>query len=84
MSTDDLAKIVISHNLPESKIIELNSNNYFLSGRHAIRMIEIMMTEPPVKMMTFVTTLGQNTYTVIYVSAPEKFADYLQTVQPNK
>jgi hypothetical protein len=47
-----------------------------------ISVLEIMMNEQPVKMMTFVTTLGQNMYTVIYVSAPEKFPDYLQTVQP--
>jgi PsbP-like protein len=85
MSIDDLAKGIISHNLPESKIIELNSNTYFLSGRPAIRTIEIRMNESPmpqVKMMSFVTTSGQNMYTVVYGSISEKFPDYLQTVQP--
>jgi hypothetical protein len=49
MSADDLAKVFISHNPPESKIIELNSNNYFLSGHPAIRVIEIRMNEPPMR-----------------------------------
>jgi hypothetical protein len=78
-------KGIISHNLPESKISELNSNTYFLSGRPAIRTIEIRMNESPmpqVKMMSFVTTSGQNIYTVVYGSISEKFPDYLQTVQP--
>ena len=80
MSTDDMAKLAIRQN-PGLKIIELNSNNYFLSGRPAVRLIE-MNLEPPVKMMFFATILGQNAYFVGYVSAPEKFPDYLQTVQP--
>jgi hypothetical protein len=39
-------------------------------------------TPPPqIKMMGFVTFLGQNEYSVIYGSTPEKFPDYLQTAQ---
>jgi hypothetical protein len=37
---------------------------------------------PQLKGMEFFTTLEQNAYGVLYGSIPEKFPDYLQTVQP--
>jgi hypothetical protein len=81
MSTDGLAKLI---SFPRFKLIELNSNNYFLSGHPAIRAIGIINyeTEPSqIKNMIYATNLGENVYLVHYASILEKFSDLLQTAQ---
>jgi eukaryotic-like serine/threonine-protein kinase len=82
MSRDDLAKWFIRY-FPAT-LLELNSNNYFLSGHPAIRAIGIISYETmpsQIKNMAFITTSGENGYFVFYTSALEKFPDYLQTAQ---
>ena len=86
----------IPSNLSSSaKLLEIVPNGYFLSGHHAIRLIQIQSyggqgqpyspqyPEPhDAKLMTYGLLLGTKSYSVIYgTSPPEDFPKYLQTAQ---
>jgi PsbP-like protein len=67
--------------------IELNTNNYFLSGHPAVRMITISSFRDSqgishdLQMMSFTTILEGKKYVVGYGSPTERFDDHLQTAQ---
>ena len=78
-----------------TKLFEFNPNGYFLSGHHAIRLIEIQSYGGPrqpyspqypephdAKIMLYGFILGTKSYSVMYsISPPEDFPRYLQTAQ---
>jgi hypothetical protein len=87
LSTQDLAKEIISPS-PGKKVIEVNANDYFLSGHPAVRVIGIQSyaasegIEPyDAKTMIIAAPLSGKVYSVGYASLPERFNDYLQTAQ---
>jgi hypothetical protein len=70
------------HPIGGGRLLEFNSNNYFLSGHPAFRNLELRAVVPHnAKIMTFATALGGKMYFVSYIVLPERFADYLQTAQ---
>jgi hypothetical protein len=86
----------IPSNLSSSaKLLEIASNGYFLSGHHAIRLIQIQSYGGPgqpyspqypephdAKIMLYGLLLGTKSYSVMYgISPPEDFPKYLQTAQ---
>jgi hypothetical protein len=97
MSPNDMEKrlsMLVSHQPPGLKLTEMNTNNYFLSGHPAIRLIGIMSLGGPgepgasegivgtLKTMGLITITGAKEYTVTYAAIPpERFPDYLQTAQ---
>jgi hypothetical protein len=91
LSTQNLTKGISS---PGVRVIETNTNDYFLSGHPAHRVILIggfggpgepgasQGIEPhDVKMMVIAANVSGKGYSVGYLSPPERFNDNLQTAQ---
>jgi hypothetical protein len=83
LSLDFLARHTLS-----GRILELNTNTYFLSGHPAARVIEIQNFGTPqtpladTKLMELFTVVGSRMYTVTYMATPpERFPNHLQTAQ---
>lgn len=88
-------QIIIPHlQVPGQRLIEVNTNGYFLSGHPAIRVIMINSFGGPgepgatqgiqphdVKSMMLGTIVGGKKYGVGYGALPESFPTYLQTAQ---
>jgi len=82
MSFENMSMYFSHHPIGGGRLLEFDSNNYFLSGHPAFRSIELRAIVPHnVKTMTFATALGGKMYFVIYIVLQERFADYLQTAQ---
>jgi hypothetical protein len=93
--TNDSATQIPSNLSSSTKLFEFNPNGYFLSGHHAIRLIEIQSYGGPgepyspqypephdAKIMLYGLLRGTKSYSVMYsVSPPEDFPKYLQTAQ---
>ena len=78
----------ISRHSLSGRVLELNTNTYFLSGHPAARVIEIQNYGTPqtplddTKQMELFTVVGSRMYTVTYMaSPPERFPNYLQAAQ---
>ena len=94
-TTNDSATQIPSNLSSSTKFLEFNPNGYFLSGHHAIRLIEIQsyggLGQPyspqypelhDAKIMLYGVLLGTKSYSVMYgISPPEDFPKYLQTAQ---
>jgi hypothetical protein len=90
MTPAELAKSILSsQNDSRSRFIELDANNYFLSGRPAVKIVQIRnndtglddSSDTPYKSMSLVTLLEGKAYFVSYIAQPELFPNYLQTAQ---
>jgi hypothetical protein len=90
MSPSELAKnVLLSQNDSRSRLIELNANNYFLSGQPAVKIVQIRNGDPGLddnaagdyKSMILVTVLEGKAYFVSYIAQPEVYHNYLQTAQ---
>jgi hypothetical protein len=94
MSLENVSKKLVMSPPPGFKPLEINTNNYFLSGHPAIRMLAIGSFGGPgepgasqgivphdVKMMALVTTIGDKKYGVAYLSSPETYPNYLSVAQ---
>ncbi len=94
-TTNDSATQIPSNLSSSTKLLEFNPNGYFLSGHHAIRLIEIQsyggLGQPyspqypelhDAKIMLYGVLLGTKSYSVMYsISPTEDFPRYLQTAQ---
>ena len=91
MTPPELAKSVLSssQNDSRSRFIELDANNFFLSGHPAVKIVQIRnngtgledSADVQYKSMTLVTILEGKAYFVSYVAQPEIYPNYLQTAQ---
>ena len=90
MTPSELAKSVLSsQNDNRSRLIELDANNYFLSGHPAVKIVQIKNNDTGLdgsddiqyKSMSLVTLVEGKAYFVSYIAQPEKFPNYLQTAQ---
>jgi hypothetical protein len=81
--------ILSSQNDRRSRFIELDVNNYFLSGHPAVKIVQIRnndtglddRTDMQYKSMSLVTLVEGKAYFVSYIAQPELFPKYLQTAQ---
>jgi hypothetical protein len=90
MTPAELATSVLSsQNDRRSRFIELDATNYFLSGHHAVKIVQIRNNETGLddsmdtqyKSMSLVTLVEGKAYFVSYIAQPELFPKYLQTAQ---
>jgi hypothetical protein len=90
MTPSELAKSVLSsQNDSRSRLVELDANNYFLSGHPAVKIVQIKNNDTVLdgaddiqyKSMSLVTLVEGKAYFVSYIAQPEKFPNYLQTAQ---
>jgi hypothetical protein len=90
MTPSELAKSVMSsQNDSRSRFIELNANDYFLSGYPAVKIVQIRNSDAGLdddaageyKSMSLITLLEGKAYFVSYIATPQMFPNYLQTAQ---
>jgi hypothetical protein len=90
MSPAELAtSILSSQNDRRSRFIELDADNYFLSGHPAVKIVQIRSNDTGLddngdvqyKSMSLVTLVEGKAYFVSYIAQPELFPNYLQTAQ---
>lgn len=94
MTVENLSKQMTSHPFAAARLLELNTNNHFLSGHPAIRAIIIQSYGAPgepgatqriephdAKMMMFFAISQAKKYSVGYLALPESFPNQLQTAQ---
>jgi hypothetical protein len=90
MTPSELAKSVLSsQNDTRSRLIELNANNYFLSGQPAVKIVQIRNSDAGLddnaagnyKSLILVTVLEGKAYFVSYIAQPGVYHNYLQTAQ---
>lgn len=90
MTPSELAKSVLSsQNDSRSRLVELNANNYFLSGHPAVKIVQIRNSDAGLdndatgeyKSMSLVTLVEGKAYFVSYLAQPEVYPSYLQTAQ---
>src|SRR5919206_2172614 len=91
MTPPELAKSVLSssQNDSRSRLIELDANNFFLSGHPAVKIVQIRnnatgledSADIQYKSMSLVTIVEGKAYFVSYIAQPEKYPNYLQTAQ---
>ncbi|HYY50852.1 MAG TPA: hypothetical protein VE643_08265 [Nitrososphaeraceae archaeon] len=91
MTPPELAKSVLSssQNDSRSRLIELDANNFFLSGHPAVKIVQIRNNgtgledgaDIQYKSMSLVTIVEGKAYFVSYIAQPEKYPNYLQTAQ---
>jgi hypothetical protein len=91
MTPPELAKSVLSssQNDSRSRFIELDANNFFLSGHPAVKIVQIRNNETGLgdsadvqyKSMSLVTIVEGKAYFISYIAQPEIFPNYLQTAQ---
>jgi hypothetical protein len=70
-------------------LIELDANNFFLSGHPAVKIVQIRNNgtgledgaDIQYKSMSLVTIVEGKAYFVSYIAQPEKYPNYLQTAQ---
>lgn len=67
--------------LPGLKLLEINTNTYFLSGHPAVRIVATGPINYNLKVMDLSTNMGGRTYDVLYASTPEMYANYLSIAQ---
>ena len=71
-----------SHSQPFGRLLEINSNNYFLSGHPALRTISIKsFPSHDVRTMLLSTILGGRIYSIAYGAIAERSPDYLRSAQ---
>jgi hypothetical protein len=90
MSPSELAASVLSsQNNSRSRFVELDANNYFLSGHPALKIVQIRNTDAGLdgdtsgeyKSMSLITLVEGKAYFVSYIAQPEIYPNYLQTAQ---
>ena len=90
MSTSELAKSVLSsQNDSSSRFIELDANNYFLSGHPALKIVQIRNTDAGLdgdtageyKSMSLITLVEGKAYFISYIAQPVMYPNYLQIAQ---
>ena len=87
-SLEEAAKLATAHPPTGFNLLELNANNYFLSGHPALRIVGVKSFGgsngiPPfdVKAMSLVTYLGGKAYQLTYGGESERYSTNLQTGQ---
>ena len=91
MTAPELAKSVLSssQNDSRSRFIELDANNFFLSGHPAVKIVQIRnngtgledSADVQYKSLSLVTIVEGKAYFVSYIAQPEIYPNYLQTAQ---
>jgi hypothetical protein len=90
MSLSELAKsVLLSQTDSRSRLVELDANNYFLSGLPALKVVQIKNADVGLgggnsaefKSMSLITLLEGKAYFVSYIAQPEIYPNFLQTVQ---
>ncbi|HJT48330.1 MAG TPA: hypothetical protein VJ729_09105 [Nitrososphaeraceae archaeon] len=91
MTTSELAKSVLSssRNDSRSRFLELDSNNFYLSGQPAVKIVQIRNNETRLedsadtqyKSMSLVTIVEGKAYFVSYIAQPETYAKNLEIAQ---
>jgi len=91
MTPPELAKSVLSssQNDSRSRFLELDANNFYLSGQPAVKIVQIRNNETGLensadaqyKSMSLVTIVEGKAYFVSYIAQPETYAKNLQTAQ---
>lgn len=80
-SLDDLVKKMFSNS---TKLVEKNTDNYFLLGHPAARIIFTMQNDllnRQEKAMSLATIINNTAYTVVFTAPLEKYNDYLPIAQ---